>query len=564
MILMPHRLGERYSPLYFLAALGAGGLTANFFIWLLFWVPHPGQPVPVFEDLMAAWATGILPLRTAIGIATGGIVVFALLHLRLLWWNLIEYSRWRYTGSAQAMRAGNAETQLLALPLTIAMTINVFFILGMVCVPGLWSVVEYLFPAALMAFFLVGVWALRLLGDFYGRVLTEGGFDCNRNNSFAQLLPSFALAMVGVGLAAPAAMSTTPWIAGLSYLLADFFIVAAFLLGIVMLAMGMRAMMVTGASAETAPTLWLGVPILTVLTIALLRRGHGAHVHFGAHTLPIDNLSLITGLVSAQLAFLFLGWVVLSRNDYFRRYVFGTEVSPGSWTLICPGVALGVMLHFFTNAGLVPVGLVAKFGVAYWVLTGLALAIQAATMLLVLRLGWSHFGRERAAEAVTGMSVISPSSAENRAALAAAAPDLPDRLLALIARDGIRLSVGDGQPLFSPGDVCRGFLLVLKGHLRVVHAEPGERSAVLYRVGPGESCIVTTACLMAAEKYQAWGLAEGEVDALVLSADVFRRLMAESEAFRCMALGPFATRVNKLVDVIEELMLRRIEPRQPA
>jgi CRP-like cAMP-binding protein len=268
--------------------------------------------------------------------------------------------------------------------------------------------------------------------------------------------------------------------------------------------------------------------------------------------------------VSAQLAFLFLGWVVLSRNDYFRRYVFGTEVSPGSWTLICPGVALGVMLHFFTNAGLVPVGLVAKFGVAYWVLTGLALAIQAATMLLVLRLGWSHFGRERAAEAVTGMSVISPSSAENRAALAAAAPDLPDRLLALIARDGIRLSVGDGQPLFSPGDVCRGFLLVLKGHLRVVHAEPGERSAVLYRVGPGESCIVTTACLMAAEKYQAWGLAEGEVDALVLSADVFRRLMAESEAFRCMALGPFATRVNKLVDVIEELMLRRIEPRQPA
>lgn len=565
MVRMPRTLGEHYSPLYFLAALGAGGLTANFFIWLLFWVPHPGQPVPVFEDLSAAWGTGALPLRIAIGIALAGITVFALLHLRLLLWNLIEYSRWRHTPLAQTLRTGNAETQLLALPLTIAMTINVFFILGMVFVPGLWPVVEYLFPAAMVAFFLVGVWALRLLGDFYGRVMTKGGFDCARNNSFAQLLPSFALAMVGVGLAAPAAMSTTPWIAGSSYLLANFFIVAAFLLGIVMLVLGMRAMMETGANAETAPTLWLGVPILTVLTIAILRQGHGAHVHLGAHTLAIDNLGFMSWLLSIQLAFLLLGWVVLNRHGYFRRYVFGKEVSPGSWTLICPGVALGVMLHFFTNAGLVPVGLVTKFGVVYWVLTGLALTIQMATILLVLRLGWSHFSRKRAAAAGSDAgietAVTSPSSEDIRAALAMALPELPTWLHALMAGDSIRLSVRDGQPLFRPGDGCQGFLLVLKGRLRVEHAEPGERSTVLYRVGPGESCIVTTACLMSADKYQAWGLAEDEVDAILLQADTFRRLMAESEPFRRMALGPFANHVNKLVDVIDELLLRRIEPR---
>lgn len=565
MVRMPHALGERYSPLYFLAALGAGGLTANFFIWLLFWVPHPGQPVPVFEDLMAAWSTDNLPLRTAIGIALGGIAVFALLHLRLLVWNLVEYSRWRYTASAKTLRTRNAETQLLALPLTIAMTINVFFILGIVFVPGLWTVVEYLFPAALVAFFLVGIWALRLLGDFYARVLTKGGFDCARNNSFAQLLPSFALAMVSVGLAAPAAMSATPWIGGLSYLLANLFIVSAFLLGIVMLVLGMRAMMETGANAETAPTLWLGVPILTVLTIAILRQGHGVHVHLGAHTLAVDNLGFMSRLLSAQLAFLLLGWVVLSRHGYFRRYVFGTEVSPGSWTLICPGVGLGVMLHFFTNAGLVPVGLVAKFGVAYWLLTGLALAIQAATILLVLRLGWSHFSREWIAEAGsdsrTVMAVISPNSEDIRAVLATAVPNLPPRLHTLMARNSVRLSVGDGQFLFRPGDACRGFLLVLHGSMRVAHAEAGKPSAALYRVGPGESCIVTTTCLMTANKYQAFGLAEGEVDAILLQADTFRWLMAESEEFRSMALGPFATHVNKLVDVIDELLLRRIEPR---
>ena len=33
-----------YSPLYFLASLGAGGLAVTFFMYLMFWVPHPGQP----------------------------------------------------------------------------------------------------------------------------------------------------------------------------------------------------------------------------------------------------------------------------------------------------------------------------------------------------------------------------------------------------------------------------------------------------------------------------------------------------------------------------------------
>ena len=47
---------QNYSPLYFLASLGAGGLTVTFFMYLMFWVPHPGRPVPVFEDLMTVFA----------------------------------------------------------------------------------------------------------------------------------------------------------------------------------------------------------------------------------------------------------------------------------------------------------------------------------------------------------------------------------------------------------------------------------------------------------------------------------------------------------------------------
>ena len=385
---MPHALGERYSPLLFLSALGAGGLTANFFVWLMFWVPHPGQTVPIFEDISAAFATGAPPMRLAIAVAVIGIAVFALMYLRLLLWNIGEYRAFARTPAYAALRRGNAETQLLALPLTAAMGINVGFIVGLVFVPGLWGVVEWLFPAALAAFLLVGVWALRLLGGFYGRVLVEGGFDCTRNNSFAQLLPAFALAMVAVGLAAPAAMSATPWIAGVSWLLAEFFLVAALLLGAVNMVLGVRAMLEQGANPDSAPTLWIGVPILTVLGIALMRQGHGAHVHLGDHASAAGNLSVLGAFLSAQIAFLLLGWVVLRRQGYFSRHAFGSRAAPGAWALVCPGVATGVMLHFFVNRGLVATGLIVKFGTAYWMVTGLALVAQAVTIALVVRLLW--------------------------------------------------------------------------------------------------------------------------------------------------------------------------------
>ncbi len=387
------RMGESYSPLYFLAALGAGGLVVTFFMWLLFWVPHPGRPVPVFEDILAALMAGGPALQSAIIAAWLGIAIFAIMHVRLLAWNIGELLRFRATPAYAALRCGNDETQLLAAPLTVAMTINVGFIIGLVFVPGLWGVIEYLFPLALIAFLAVGAWAIALLRDFWGRILTTGGFDCTRNNSFGQLLPAFALSMVGVGLAAPAAMSTQAWVAGVSYVLSSFFVVAALLLAAVKTVLGLRAMMEQGANRLSAPSLWIVVPIMTVIGIALMRQDHALHAHFGVESGAGETLARLTWFLALQLVFALWGLVVLRRFNYFGRFVTGPESSPGSYALVCPGVALAVMMQFFINKGLVGVGLVDKFGAAFWLVTLVALALQALTIWLVISLNRKHFGR---------------------------------------------------------------------------------------------------------------------------------------------------------------------------
>ena len=89
---MIKRPADTYSPLYFLASLGAGGIAVTFFMFLMFWVPHPGRPVPVFEDIAAAFAQGGVPMQTAIVIAALGIATFVFLNIKSLLWNLSAYS----------------------------------------------------------------------------------------------------------------------------------------------------------------------------------------------------------------------------------------------------------------------------------------------------------------------------------------------------------------------------------------------------------------------------------------------------------------------------------------
>lgn len=388
------RPSDTYSPLYFLASVGAGGLSVTFFMYLMFWVPHKGRPVPIFEDIAAAWAAGNLPQQIAIVAAMAGIAVFAFLNLKYFFWNVAALNRFKQTEGYEKLRNSNGETTLLAAPLAAAMSINGLFIVGLVFVPGLWNVVEFLFPLAMTAFVLVGIWALRIIGDFLGRVLIKGGlFDVTAHNSFAQLLPSFALAMTGVGLAAPAAMSGNTVVVGTSLILSTFFGITAAVYAAFAAVTAFNSMLHYGTAREAGPTLMILVPLMTILGILFLRQNHGLHTTFEVHAAPAETMMMLAKMLTVQIMFLMLGLVVLKRQGYFKDFVLGSKTSPGSYALVCPGVALSVMLHFFINKGLVASHIVDKYSLAYWILTAVALGAQALMVALVFRLNRQHFGR---------------------------------------------------------------------------------------------------------------------------------------------------------------------------
>jgi hypothetical protein len=155
-----------------------------------------------------------------------------------------------------------------------------------------------------------------------------------------------------------------------------------------------------GTAKEAGPTLMVIVPIVTILSIMSLRQSHGLHTTFEAHGVAADTMVFLAQMVALQVIFLLLGSLVLRRQGYFKDFVLGSKTSPGSYALVCPGVAFAVLLHFFANKGLVAAGAIDKFGVAYWGVTAIAIASQFLMIALVLRLNRQHFGKQAQATAV--------------------------------------------------------------------------------------------------------------------------------------------------------------------
>lgn len=118
-----------------------------------------------------------------------------------------------------------------------------------------------------------------------------------------------------------------------------------------------------------------------------------------------------------------------------------------------------------------------------------------------------------------------------------------------------------GKSVYHVGDHCKHYLLVLSGSVRVQMYSHNGHEIVLYRVGDGESCILTTSCLLANEVYQAEAITETPVHAAMIPADSFDHAMATSAGFRHFVFSGYARRVADLLYLINTIAFERMDVR---
>jgi len=123
------------------------------------------------------------------------------------------------------------------------------------------------------------------------------------------------------------------------------------------------------------------------------------------------------------------------------------------------------------------------------------------------------------------------------------------------------MQVDKGQVLFRHGDACHGYVLVIDGSIRVQKIDPQGHEIVLYRVEEGQTCMLTTSCLIGGLVYPAEGVAESDVHLAVLARPLFERALAESAPFRRFVLASMGRRIGDLMLLVEDVAFGRMDVR---
>ncbi|RCK44554.1 Crp/Fnr family transcriptional regulator [Thalassospira profundimaris] len=138
---------------------------------------------------------------------------------------------------------------------------------------------------------------------------------------------------------------------------------------------------------------------------------------------------------------------------------------------------------------------------------------------------------------------------------------LPDAIRNYLLEESKIVTVPANTVIFGPGKSPENLLLLLEGTVRVQQTSDAGREIVLYRVHAGESCVLTTACLLAYEDYSAEGIAETQTRAVAIPRAAFDKLVSDSIEFRQFVFTAYSKRITDLFVVIEEIAFRRLDIR---
>jgi CRP/FNR family transcriptional regulator len=122
-----------------------------------------------------------------------------------------------------------------------------------------------------------------------------------------------------------------------------------------------------------------------------------------------------------------------------------------------------------------------------------------------------------------------------------------------------RLSGGDIA--YRQGQHCHAYVMCIDGRTRVFKTSESGREILLYQVGPGQTCVLTTSCLMAGSSFPAESTAETDVLLAAIPSSVFHRLLTTSVPFRQFVLDNYGDLLSSLITLVDEVAFTSLDLR---
>ena len=142
--------------------------------------------------------------------------------------------------------------------------------------------------------------------------------------------------------------------------------------------------------------------------------------------------------------------------------------------------------------------------------------------------------------------------------------ELPPSYLQEIEREAVAMKAPAGRQLFVEGAPCTHFPLLVEGVIRAWKVGPDGHEILLYRLFPGESCVITVVALLGGESYPAMASAETDLLFYGVPRQLFLDLVLKSTPFRTFVFQFLSKRMAHLMALIDDVAFRRLDQRLAA
>jgi CRP/FNR family transcriptional regulator len=138
---------------------------------------------------------------------------------------------------------------------------------------------------------------------------------------------------------------------------------------------------------------------------------------------------------------------------------------------------------------------------------------------------------------------------------------LPSRLRDALRVRAMRKVLENRQVLVPAGSECAYLPFVLEGALRIYKISEAGKELTLYRIEQGESCILSSTCILNGGSFLAIAEAEGHTQILLLPAPLLNRLVEEDAACRRFIFEQYAHRLDAVLTLLEEVTFHHMDMR---
>ena len=114
---------------------------------------------------------------------------------------------------------------------------------------------------------------------------------------------------------------------------------------------------------------------------------------------------------------------------------------------------------------------------------------------------------------------------------------------------------------YREGGACGAYVMRLAGQSRVFKMSSSGREILLYRVNAGETCVITTTCLLGNSDYPASTIVEEPIKDVIVPSAAFNQLMIDSKVFRTFVMTNYGALISDLIVLLDEVAFHNVDAR---